>query len=322
MSRALEVAEKGRGQVRPNPLVGCVLVKDGIVIAEGWHDHLGGLHAEQMAIHDAEEKGHSTNGATAYITLEPCNHFGRTPPCTEALLWAGISEVIIAHGDPNPLVRGNGVSVLEEAGIKVESGLLKEEAAEQMREFLHWCENRRPYVTVKVAVDTNGSVDDLSKDAGRFTSEECLKHVHELRKDCCAVLVGANTVIRDDPALTVRLVDTERQPIRVAIDPNNRISLDSKILTDGFATRHMTEDFRGLPALLDMLGDLEIQRLLVEGGPTTINHFLEEGLVDEFILVQSKVTHATPVYSNFDLSSFSRTEETTWGEELVKIYTR
>lgn len=322
MSRALEVAEKGRGQVRPNPLVGCVLVKDGIVIAEGWHDHLGGLHAEQMAIHDAEEKGHSTNGATAYITLEPCNHFGRTPPCTEALLWAGISEVIIAHGDPNPLVRGNGVSVLEEAGIKVESGLLKEEAAEQMREFLHWCENRRPYVTVKVAVDANGSVDDLSKDAGRFTSEECLKHVHELRKDCCAVLVGANTVIRDDPALTVRLVDTERQPIRVAIDPNNRISPDSKILTDGFATRHMTEDFRGLPALLDMLGDLEIQRLLVEGGPTTINHFLEEGLVDEFILVQSKVTHATPVYSNFDLSSFSRTEETTWGEELVKIYTR
>ena len=322
MSRALEVAEKGRGKVRPNPLVGCVLVKDGNVIAEGWHDHLGGLHAEQMAIHDAEEKGHSTNGATAYITLEPCNHFGRTPPCTEALLWAGISEVIIAHDDPNPLVRGNGISVLEEAGIEVKSGLLIEEAAEQMREFLHWCENRRPYVTVKVAVDANGSVDDLSKDAGRFTSEECLKQVHVLRKDCCAVLVGANTVIRDDPALTVRLVHTERQPIRVVIDPNSRISPDSKILTDGFATRHMTEDFRGLSALLDMLGDLEIQRLLVEGGPTTINHFLQEGLVDEFILVQSKVTHATPVYSNFDLSSFSRTEETTWGEELVKIYTR
>ena len=322
MSRALEVAEKGRGKVRPNPLVGCVLVKDGNVIAEGWHDHLGGLHAEQMAIHDAEEKGHSTNGAKAYITLEPCNHFGRTPPCTEALLWAGISEVIIAHGDPNPLVRGNGISVLEEAGIEVKSGLLIEEAAEQMREFLHWCENRRPYVTVKVAVDANGSVDDLSKDAGRFTSEECLKQVHVLRKDCCAVLVGANTVIRDDPALTVRLVDTERQPIRVVIDPNNRISPDSKILTDGFATRHMTEDFRGLPALLDMLGDLEIQRLLVEGGPTTIYHFLEEGLVDEFILVQSNVTHTTPVYSDFDLSSFSRTEETTWGEETVKIYTR
>ena len=117
MEHALLVAERGRGKVSPNPLVGCVLVKDGAVIAEGWHDHLGGLHAEQMAIHDAEEKGHSPNGATAYVTLEPCNHFGRTPPCTEALMWAGVSEVIIAHHDPNPTVRGDGCRVLEEAGI-------------------------------------------------------------------------------------------------------------------------------------------------------------------------------------------------------------
>ncbi len=132
MLRAIEVAEKGRGRVRPNPLVGCVLVKNGAVIAEGWHDHLGGLHAEQMAIHDAEENGHNTNGSIAYVTLEPCNHFGRTPPCTEALLWAGISEVIIAHEDPNPLVRGNGIKVLEDAGIKVRYGLLKKKAATQM----------------------------------------------------------------------------------------------------------------------------------------------------------------------------------------------
>ena len=108
MEHALLVAERGRGKVSPNPLVGCVLVKDGAVIAEGWHDHLGGLHAEQMAIHDAEEKGLSPNGATAYVTLEPCNHFGRTPPCTEALMWAGIKEVVIAVHDPNPTVRGDG----------------------------------------------------------------------------------------------------------------------------------------------------------------------------------------------------------------------
>ena len=322
MGRALKVAEKGRGRVRPNPLVGCVLVKDEIVIAEGWHDHLGGLHAEHMAIHDAEEKGHNTNGATAYVTLEPCNHFGRTPPCTEALLWAGIGKVVVAHGDPNPLVRGNGIAALEEAGIKVESGLLRQEAAEQMREFLHWCEHRRPYVTVKIAIDANGSVDDLSQDAGRFTSEACLKKVHELRKDCCAILVGANTVIRDNPSLTVRLVNSERQPIRVVIDPNNRIAANSKLLTDGFATRHLSDDFRGLPAMLDMLGDLEIQRLLVEGGPTTINYFLEENLVDEFILVQSKANHASPVPASFDLSAFSHTEEEKWGEESVTIYTR
>jgi len=322
MRRALDVAEKGRGNVRPNPLVGCVLVKEGVVIAEGWHDHLGGLHAEQMAIHDAEEKGHNTNGAVAYVTLEPCNHFGRTPPCTEALLWAGVSKVVIAHGDPNPMVRGNGITVLESAGISVESGLLEKEAAEQMREFLHWCENHRPFVTVKVAVDANGSVDDLSKEAGRFTSEECLRRVHELRKDSCAILVGANTVIRDNPSLTVRLVESERQPIRIVIDPNNRIAANSKVLTDGVETKHLSDNFRGLPAMLEMLGDLEIQRLLVEGGPTTINHFLNQDLVDEFILVESKAVHSSPVQSNFDLTPFSKMEEENWGEETVKIYTR
>ncbi len=323
MRRALEVAEKGRGRVRPNPLVGCVLVKDEVVIAEGWHDHLGGLHAEQMAIHDAEEKGHNTNGAIAYVTLEPCNHFGRTPPCTEALLWAGISEVIVAHKDPNPLVRGDGISVLEEAGIKVEYGLLEAEAAIQMREFLHWCKYRRPFVTVKIATDANGSVDDLSEEAGRFTSDDCLVEVHELRKDCGAILVGSNTVIRDDPSLTVRLVETDRQPLRVVIDPNNRIPADSKILNDGFGTRHLSDDFRGLNAMLDMLGDLEIQRLLVEGGPTTINHFLEQDLVDEFILVESDVQHSIPLIADFDLSSrFSNKTQTNWGSESVTIYSR
>ena len=324
MRRAIEVAENGRGKVRPNPLVGCVLVKDGEVIAEGWHDHLGGLHAEQMAIHDAEEKGHNTNGAVAYVTLEPCNHFGRTPPCTEALLWAGISKVIVAHGDPNPLVRGNGVSVLEEAGIVVESGLLRDEAATQMREFLHWCERRRPFVTVKIATDSNGSVDDLSENAGRFTSQECLVRVHELRKDCDAILVGSNTVIRDDPSLTVRLVDTERQPLRVVIDPNNRIPEESKVLNDGFGTRHLNDDFRGLEAMLDMLGDLEVQRLLVEGGPTTITHFLEQDLVDEFILVKSDVVHSEPVLSDFDLpeDKFPNISHTKWGNESVTIYSR
>ena len=125
MQRALEVAERGRGKVSPNPLVGCILVKGGEVIAEGWHDHLGGLHAEQMAIHDAESNGHSSNGAIAYVTLEPCNHFGRTPPCTEALMWAGVKEVIVAHYDPNPTVRGKGIQVLQDAGIKVRQGLME-----------------------------------------------------------------------------------------------------------------------------------------------------------------------------------------------------
>jgi diaminohydroxyphosphoribosylaminopyrimidine deaminase/5-amino-6-(5-phosphoribosylamino)uracil reductase len=327
MKRALEVAERGRGKVSPNPLVGCVLVKDGKVIAEGWHDHLGGLHAEQMAIHDAEANGHSPNGAVAYVTLEPCNHFGRTPPCTEALMWAGIKEVVIAHKDPNPTVRGSGIQALEDAGITVNYGLLETQAASQMNPFLNWCENRRPLVCVKLAIDANGSVDDRSEQAGRFTSEGCLDKVHQLRRECDAILVGVDTVIRDDPSLTVRRVETSRQPLRIVIDPNQRIPKSSKLLNDNFETLVMSEDFRSLPALLNLLGDKEIQRLMVEGGPTTISYFLDQGLVDEFYLVQSSQIHQQPIPSNIDSkrlidSGLMQVSTEQWGEETVSIWNR
>ena len=327
MTRALEVADRGRGKVSPNPLVGCVLVKDGKVIAEGWHDHLGGLHAEQMAIHDAETNGHSPNGAIAYVTLEPCNHFGRTPPCTEALMWAGIKEVVIAHKDPNPTVRGAGIQALKDAGIEVSYGLLESQAASQMHPFLHWCENRRPLVCIKLAVDSNGSVDDRSEDAGRFTSEDCLDKVHELRRQCDAILVGVDTVIRDNPSLTVRRIQTNRQPLRIVIDPNQRIPKSSKLLNDGLETLVMDEEFRTLPALLNLLGDKEIQRLMVEGGPTTIGHFLDQGLVDQFYLVQSSQIHQEPVPSNIDSkrlldSGLIHVSDEQWGEETVSVWNR
>lgn len=327
MQRALEVAERGRGKVSPNPLVGCVLVKNGEVIAEGWHDHLGGLHAEQMAIHDAESKGHSSNGATAYVTLEPCNHFGRTPPCTEALMWAGVKEVIVAHYDPNPTVRGQGIQVLQEAGILVRQGLLEAEAAVQMRPFLHWCQHRRPVVTVKMAVDANGSVDDRSLNAQRFTSEECLDHVHALRKECDAVLVGVETVVRDNPQLTVRRVETERQPLRIIIDPNQRTPKEALLLNDEHETLVMGKDFTSLPALLNLLADKEIQRVMVEGGPTTVSSFLDQGLVDEFYLIHSEVVHQKPVASNIDVerlssAGLSHTATESWGVETVHLWTR
>ena len=327
MMRALAVAEQGRGKVSPNPLVGCVLVKEGEIIAEGWHDHLGGLHAEQMAIHDAESNGHSSNGATAYITLEPCNHFGRTPPCTEALMWAGVKEVIVAHYDPNPTVRGKGIQVLIEAGTAVRQGLSESGAAVQMRPFLHWCEHRRPLVTVKMAVDVNGSVDDRSQEAQRFTSETCLDHVHALRKECDAVLVGVETVVRDNPQLTVRRVETERQPLRIIIDPNQRTPGDALLLNDAHETLVMGEKFTTLPALLNQLGDQEIQRLMVEGGPTTVTSFLDLKLVDEFYLIHSNVTHQQPVASNLDTArlsaaGLSHTATETWGEETVHLWTR
>ena len=327
MERALLVAERGRGNVSPNPLVGCVLVKDGQIIAEGWHDHLGGLHAEQMAIHDAEEKGHSPNGSTAYVTLEPCNHFGRTPPCTEALMWAGVKEVVVAHDDPNPTVRGNGCRALNDAGIPTRTGLMRQEAREQMHAFMHWCEHRRPLVTVKLAVDANGSVDDRSLEAGRFTSHGCLEKVHELRRDSDAVLVGVETVNRDDPQLTVRFVPATRQPLRVVLDPNARVNSNAALLNDEGNTRLLQQDFSGLHSLLNQLGDQEIQRVLVEGGPTTIHRFLDEGLVDELYLVHAAVEHGDPVPSNIDddvlqQAGLQKVQDVVWGEERVDVYRR
>ena len=327
MERALLVAERGRGNVSPNPLVGCVLVKDGQIIAEGWHDHLGGLHAEQMAIHDAEEKGHSPNGSTAYVTLEPCNHFGRTPPCTEALMWAGVKEVVVAHDDPNPTVRGNGCRALNDAGIPTRTGLMRQEAREQMHAFMHWCEHRRPLVTVKLAVDANGSVDDRSLESGRFTSHGCLEKVHELRRDSDAVLVGVETVNRDDPQLTVRFVPATRQPLRVDLDPNARVNSNAALLNDEGNTSLLQQDFSGLHSLLNQLGDQEIQRVLVEGGPTTIHRFLDEGLVDELYLVHAAVEHGDPVPSNIDddvlqQAGLQKVQDVVWGEERVDVYRR
>ena len=327
MRRAIEVAERGRGRVSPNPLVGCVLVKNGEIIAEGWHDHLGGLHAEQMAIADAEAKGVSPNGASAYVTLEPCNHYGRTPPCTQALLWAGVKDVTIACGDPNPTVRGQGCTVLQEANVATRTGLLAEEAAKQMDGFLHWCAHRKPIVTLKIAVDAQGSVDDRAEQAQRFTSEACLDEVHKLRKNCDAILVGVETVIRDDPSLTIRRVESERQPLRVVIDPNSRIPENCKLLNDGYETMVLQSDFHGLEDLLVRLGDMEIQRLLVEGGPFTAKQFLQEKLVDECYFVESEMLHSQPFLSGIDYeliqsSNLKLTSQFQWGKEKVSYFSK
>ena len=310
----------------PNPLVGCVLVKDGEVIAEGWHDHLGGLHAEQMAIHDAESKGKSrmeqqpmSRWSHATITVEP------TLYRSTALVWCQARHCCSSRSKPNR--SWQRFQVLEEAGISVQSGLLEHLAAEQMKPFLHWCEHRRPIVTVKLAVDANGSVDDRSAEAQRFTSEACLDEVHRLRRDCDAILVGAETIERDNPSLTVRRIETERQPLRVVLDPQERTNPESLVYTDGHETVQIGADYNGLLPLLNRLGDMEKQRLLIEGGPTTIHSFLKEGLVDEFYLVQSKVVHQDPVPSNIDQDVLSQAGLTlqqteTWGEESVQVWLR
>ena len=193
--------------------------------------------------------------------------------------------------------------------------------------FTCWCENRKPIVTVKLAVDKNGSVDDRSQSAGRFTSEGCLDAVHQLRKECDGILVGVETIIRDNPSLNIRRVPSERQPLRVVIDPNGRIPQDAKVLTDGGDTIVLSDDFSNLPALLNRLGDMEIQRLMVEGGPVTIKHFLNAGLVDEFYLVQADAEHQTPYPSGIDAqiitaAGLSLNQTITWGDESVQLFSR
>jgi len=303
MRRAIELAERGRHRVMPNPLVGCVLVRDGEVLAEGWHDHIGGLHAEQMAIADAESKGVPTQGTTAYVTLEPCNHFGRTPPCTESLLWAGVERVVIGALDPNPTVRGDGADTLRGSGMEVTTGVLEEECERQMEEFMHWCRERRPLVTLKASTDSIGRIDgDPSEPAARFSSELSLELAQKIRADSMAILVGVETVIRDDPSLTVRGVDIgpRDKPTRVVIDPNGRIPDDCALMTDGEAptlviqsSEHdSSEDHPHVervviperdipvPRILDMLGDRGIQSLLVEGGADTWGRFLSAEMVN------------------------------------------
>ena len=314
MRLALELGSRGGHKVLPNPRVGCILVRDGEVIAEGWHDHVGGLHAEQMAIADAESRGVPTQGSTAFVTLEPCNHFGRTPPCTEALLWAGIERVVIGSMDPNPTVRGNGADSLEKNGVKVSTGILESECNQQMRPFMHWCQNRRPFVTIKAALDSNGFTDrGIDLEPVRFSSKESLRLVHELRAESMAILVGVNTVLRDDPSLTVRGVEMgpRKQPLRVIIDPSCKVNDSHRVISDResetllihtsepelqkdheHVERLVMADSDGeipISRILDMLGDRGIQTLLVEGGADTWNRFIESGFVDMAHICRSQI---------------------------------
>jgi|TARA_B100001758_G_C18372902_1_gene592477 diaminohydroxyphosphoribosylaminopyrimidine deaminase/5-amino-6-(5-phosphoribosylamino)uracil reductase len=312
MRRAMEIAERGRHRVMPNPLVGCVLVREGNIVAEGWHDHIGGLHAEQMAIADAESKGIPTQGTTAYVSLEPCNHFGRTPPCTESLLWAGVSRVVIGALDPNPTVRGGGVDALKRGGVDVEVGLLEDECEGQMGHFMHWCRNRRPLVTMKASTDSKGRVDGPSSHpSSRFSSDRSLELSHEIRADSMAILVGIGTVLRDDPSLTVRGpgIGPRDSPIRVVVDPSNRIPRECKLMVDPEAPTLLiqtsqydssqdpphverlviAEEEIPVARILDMLGDRGVQSLLVEGGPFTWSRFLSEKMVDRARICVSDV---------------------------------
>ncbi len=227
MSRALALAARGRDTSTPNPSVGCVIVKDGRIVGEGWHERAGEAHAEAKALACATE---SLAGATAYLTLEPCSHHGRTPPCAEALVAARVGRVVAALEDPNPQVQGRGAARLREAGIAVDIGLMAAEAEEAHRGFLTRMRKGRPWMRIKAAASLDGRI-ALANGASRWiTSEAARRDVHALRARSCAMLTGIGTVRHDDPELTVRHVPCERQPRRVVIDHRLEMPLTAKIL--------------------------------------------------------------------------------------------
>ena len=227
MRRAIELAKKGGGYVHPNPLVGCVVVKDGEIIAEGYHEKYGEFHAERNALLRCQSE---IKCASLYVTLEPCCHYGKTPPCTEIIIEKGIKKVFVGILDPNPLVAGKGVKILQDAGIEVEVGLCEDEIRELNKVFLKYISTKRPYVIMKTAMTLDGKIAAFTGDSRWVTNEESRKMVHQLRSEMAAVIVGIGTVLADDPMLNVRLAGNPHQPIRIVVDSNIRIPIDSQLV--------------------------------------------------------------------------------------------
>jgi diaminohydroxyphosphoribosylaminopyrimidine deaminase/5-amino-6-(5-phosphoribosylamino)uracil reductase len=272
LERALELAERGRGTTRPNPVVGAVVVRDGEVVGEGWHERAGGPHAEILAL---EAAGGRAREATLYVTLEPCAHHGRTPPCADAVVAAGVRRVVVGAGDPDPRTDGQGIGRLREAGIEIVAAEpdLAARARRQNEAFRTWASAGRPFVTYKAAVTIDGRVAASGGDARWVSGEDSRRRVHELRAASDAVAVGMGTARAENPLLTARDVDALRQP--------RRLAFGSGPLPEGSELELVAGP---LPEALARLAGEGVQSLLVEGGPTLAGAFLRAGLIDKLVL--------------------------------------
>lgn len=306
MRVALREAERGRGRTRPNPIVGCVIVKSGVQVGKGFHARAGLPHAEVVALRAA---GAAARGADVYVTLEPCNHTGRTGPCSEALIAAGVRRVIVGTLDPNPVVHGKGVRRLRQAGIAVDVGVLEDECRLANEAFSRFIRTRRPFVIAKLAQSLDGRVATRTGESRWITSDEARRAGHELRNECDAVIVGVGTVLADDPSLTCR-VRGGRDPVRVVVDSLARTPPSAKVVRLAresaaptwvvvsprapLARRRALERAGAevlvqggrasrvdLGRLLDELGRRELLSVLVEGGPTLQGGFFDAHLVDK-----------------------------------------
>ncbi|MGI5907098.1 MAG: bifunctional diaminohydroxyphosphoribosylaminopyrimidine deaminase/5-amino-6-(5-phosphoribosylamino)uracil reductase RibD [Christensenellales bacterium] len=306
MKRALALARRGWGKTNPNPLVGAVVVRDGRIVAEGYHARLGAPHAEAAAFENAKE---DVGGGTLYVNLEPCSHHGRTPPCAQAVIKRGIRRVVVAMEDPNPLVAGSGIRMLREAGIDVTVGLLGDEAKQLNEIFVKHITKKRPFVIMKAAMTLCGKIATAAGDSKWITGEKARRHVHRIRDRVSAIMVGIGTVLADDPSLTTRLGPKKgRDPVRIVVDSRGRIPLGSRAIASAseagliLATtpaidpgnearlvekgvnviRAEGADGRvDLVALMDALHALEIDSVLLEGGGVLNASALKSGIVDK-----------------------------------------
>lgn len=304
MQTALKLAQKGMGYVNPNPMVGAVIVKNGKVIGQGFHEEYGEAHAERNALASCTE---SPEGAVMYVTLEPCCHYGKTPPCTNAILESKISKVVVACEDPNPKVAGNGIRILREAGVEVEVGVGRDESIKLNEVFFHYIQKRSPYVVMKYAMTMDGKIATRTGESRWITGEAARRKVHEDRHRYAAIMVGSETVIEDDPMLNCRLADG-KNPLRIVCDSRLRVSRDSRIVSTSreiptiiaTACRDRTqwvkyeeagctilcveEDVTGhvnLKALMRELYQQKIDSVLLEGGGTLNASALRAGIVNK-----------------------------------------
>jgi diaminohydroxyphosphoribosylaminopyrimidine deaminase/5-amino-6-(5-phosphoribosylamino)uracil reductase len=305
MARALTLAARGQGLTSPNPMVGAIVVRDGTVLAECFHERAGAAHAEAAALAAAGERA---RGATLYVTLEPCNHVGRTPPCVEAIARAGVRRVVAATRDSNPRVRGGGAAALRAAGIEVLTGCLEREARSLNRAFFTAVERQRPHVTIKWAMTLDGRIAAFDRRSQWITGEAARREVHRLRSQSDAIVTGIGTVLADDPALTVRLAEPwPREPYRVVVDSRARLPLDAELLRTGSRARVLVAVGEAAPpqrvAALESAGvtvlscksregrvdvadlgarllALDVIAVLVEAGSELAGAFVQAGLVD------------------------------------------
>lgn len=316
MKRALELASKGKGTTSPNPMVGAVLVDDdGKIVGEGYHKKAGEPHAEINALKNA---GVLAKGTTLYVTLEPCSHYGKTPPCADAIVKAGIKRVVIACGDPNYLVNGKGIKILKSAGIEVLEHVLEEDGKKLNEVFFHWVINKKPFVATKYAMTLDGKIATSNGDSKWITNEKSRKYGHYLRSIYDAILVGKNTVIKDNPSLTCRYVEGEN-PIRIVLDSRLDIPLESNVITDGMAQTILVVDNKSeidykkiakineyknvsilkipskngkinLNVLFEKLGASNISSVLVEGGSEVHGNIFDENLVNRtYVFIGMKI---------------------------------